>query len=118
MDRKNASEVGKKLRNKQNLLNQLASLESQQADIQTLIDLCESEDDKELYGELTMSLADFEKKCENLKIITLLSGKYDSCNAIMNIHAGQAELRLRIGRICFFACIACMPKNRALNLLF
>lgn len=88
LDRKNASEVGKKLRNKQNLLNQLASLESQQADIQTLIDLCESEDDKELYGELTMSLTDFEKKCENLKIITLLSGKYDSCNAIINIHAG------------------------------
>lgn len=88
LDRHNASEVGKKLRNKENLISQIENLEKQEADLQTLIDLCESEDDNELYGELTHSLSDFEKKCENLKIVTLLSGKYDSCNAIMNIHAG------------------------------
>ena len=70
------------------MFDQISSLTSQQNDIQTLIDLCESADDGDLFEELKSSLSDFENRCESLKIVTLLSGKYDSCNAIMNIHAG------------------------------
>ena len=70
------------------MFDQISSLTSQQNDIQTLIDLCESADDGDLFEELKLSLSDFENRCESLKIVTLLSGKYDSCNAIMNIHAG------------------------------
>ena len=70
------------------MFDQISSLTSQQNDIQTLIDLCESADDSDLFEELKLSLSDFENRCESLKIVTLLSGKYDSCNAIMNIHAG------------------------------
>lgn len=70
------------------MFDQISSLTSQQNDIQTLIDLCESADDSDLFEELKLSLSDFENRCESLKIVTLLSGKHDSCNAIMNIHAG------------------------------
>lgn len=70
------------------MFDQISSLTSQQNDIQTLIDLCESADDSDLFEELKSSLSAFENRCESLKIVTLLSGKYDSCNAIMNIHAG------------------------------
>lgn len=53
-----------------------------------MIDLCENDDDLELFEELKSSLKHFEKECENLKILALLSGKYDNYDAIVNIHAG------------------------------
>lgn len=70
------------------MLDEISDLDGQSSDIAALIELCESEDDKELFTELQSELTSFDKKQQNLKIITLLSGKYDACNAIMNIHAG------------------------------
>ena len=32
--------------------------------------------------------ADFEKKLEDLRLKTLLTGKYDHCGAILSVHAG------------------------------
>lgn len=88
LDSAKVSEVGKKLRSKQKLLDEISDLDGQSSDIAALIELCESEDDKELFTELQNELSSFDKKQQDLKIITLLSGKYDACNAIMNIHAG------------------------------
>lgn len=70
------------------MLDEISDLDGQSSDIAALIELCESEDDKELFAELQNELSSFDKKQQDLKIITLLSGKYDACNAIMNIHAG------------------------------
>lgn len=70
------------------MLDEISDLDGQSSDIAALIELCESEDDKDLFAELQNELSSFDKKQQDLKIITLLSGKYDACNAIMNIHAG------------------------------
>ena len=70
------------------MLDEISDLDGQSSDIAALIELCESEDDKDLFTELQNELSSFDKKQQDLKIITLLSGKYDACNAIMNIHAG------------------------------
>lgn len=70
------------------MLDEISDLGGQSSDIAALIELCESEDDKDLFTELQNELSSFDKKQQDLKIITLLSGKYDACNAIMNIHAG------------------------------
>lgn len=70
------------------MLDEISDLDGQSSDIAALIELCESEDDKDLFTELQNELTSFDKKQQDLKIITLLSGKYDACNAIMNIHAG------------------------------
>ena len=56
--------------------------------MEAMIELCEADDDLELFEELKSSLKHFEKECENLKILALLSGKYDNYDAIVNIHAG------------------------------
>ena len=104
LDPAHVSEVGKKLRSKEKLLEEVDSLEKQSNDISAFIELCELEDDNELFEELKAALNTFEKKQAELKIVTLLSGKYDSCNAIMNIHAGAggteaqdwAEMLLRM----------------------
>lgn len=70
------------------MIDEISDLDGQSSDIAALIELCESEDDKDLFTELQNELSSFDKKQQDLKIITLLSGKYDACNAIMNIHAG------------------------------
>lgn len=88
LDSARVGEVGKKLRSKEKLLSEICDLDGQSNDIAALIELCESEDDAELFGELQNELSSFDKKQQDLKIVTLLSGKYDACNAIMNIHAG------------------------------
>ena len=38
--------------------------------------------------EIQREIAKFEKEFEDLRIRTLLSGEYDSCNAIVTLHAG------------------------------
>lgn len=80
--------MGKKLRSKEKLLSEVAGLDANASDISALLELCELEEDNELFEELKQSLIGFEKKQDALKIVTLLSGKYDGANAIMNIHAG------------------------------
>ncbi len=69
-------------------MEKFAKLEKLIDDIQTIIELCELEEDQDLFFELKERFKQFEKDYENLKILTLLSGKYDSYNAIVNIHAG------------------------------
>ena len=46
------------------------------------------DEDPEMVKELEEEIHTFEEVFEKLKIQTLLSGEYDSCNAIMTIHAG------------------------------
>lgn len=42
----------------------------------------------EMYDELKTRISDLTNKMEDIKIQTLLKGKYDNNNAIINIHAG------------------------------
>lgn len=58
------------------------------SDLETMIELCEMEDDETMFQELCEELVSFRSKLDEVKITTLLSGRYDSYNAIINIHAG------------------------------
>jgi len=46
------------------------------------------EDDKTVFDELCTSIQNFQDYIEEKTIVTLLSGEYDSCNAILTLHAG------------------------------
>ena len=46
------------------------------------------ENDASMAEEIETEIKEFEGVFENLRIRTLLSGEYDSCNAIVTIHAG------------------------------
>lgn len=50
--------------------------------------LLEEENDEALFNELQQSLSDLEIRLDNLKLQTLLSGKYDNYNCIVTLHAG------------------------------
>jgi peptide chain release factor 2 len=63
-------------------------LEGAYDDIETLIEMGYEENDPELVPEIEQMLDDFEDTYEAIRMKTLLSGEYDSCNAIVSLHAG------------------------------
>ena len=85
----------KELRKMQDCVKEVRDLESSYEDINALIELTEEEEDREMIKEIQREIAKFEKEFEDLRIRTLLSGEYDSCNAIMTIHAGAGGTEYR-----------------------
>ena len=63
-------------------------LVSSREDIETLIEMGEEEDDESVVPEVREMLDEFKEKLENIRIKTLLSEEYDSCNAIVRLNAG------------------------------
>ena len=73
----------------QDCVKEVQDLESSYEDINALIELTEEEEDREMIKEIQREISKFEKEFEDLRIRTLLSGEYDSCNAIVTLHAGR-----------------------------
>ncbi len=69
-------------------LNSYEKLKTQLEEIEIMIQLAEEEQDQEMIEEIIEAKQSFEKKMEQMKIDTLLSGEYDSNNVILSIHAG------------------------------
>lgn len=61
-------------------------------DLEVLLQLSEEEEDISLKKELKDNTEKVEKKVEELRIKTLLSGEYDKNSAILSIHAGAGGL--------------------------
>lgn len=78
----------KELKYLQELVKQIRELYRSYEDIGTLIEMGYEENDPEIAAEAERDLQKFAEVFEELKIQTLLSGEYDSCNAIVTIHAG------------------------------
>lgn len=87
-DAKRVGENGRKVRVCEKKLEQIASLEKAANDLLALVELVEEYSDEELESELENKLKIFEKNLEDVRLTTLLSGKYDSYNAILTLHAG------------------------------
>lgn len=61
---------------------------SQAEDILTMIEMYGEENDEELLQEIKSELESFCLMIDKLTLSTLLTGEYDSSNAILNLHAG------------------------------
>ncbi len=81
-------EVGKKVKLIEEKLETIKMLASGLDDIDALIELIEESGDSSLENELEESVHSLEKKIDKAKVETLLSGKYDSFDAIITLHAG------------------------------
>lgn len=69
-------------------LERFNSLKNRFEDFKVLVEICESEDDSSMLGEVDKEFKDITEELENFKIETLLSGEYDRNNAILTLHAG------------------------------
>lgn len=58
------------------------------ADAEVMIQLAQEEDDESILEEVDKDLTLAEKEIEEIRLRTLLRGKYDSCDAILTLHAG------------------------------
>ena len=64
------------------------SLETQMEDMETMIEMGYEENDPEIIPEIQEMLDEFQKNFDSIRVKTLLSGEYDSENAIIKLNAG------------------------------
>lgn len=81
---KNQQESGK-IKAKLDAYDQLKTLYD---DTVTLIELADEEEDESAYPEALADCEKFENELDSQKLTTLLTGEYDSSNAILTFHAG------------------------------
>lgn len=78
----------KELRSLQEFLKKEEEIFGAFEEIKMLIEMAEEDGDPEMVPEIRNELKKFEQDFESLRITTLLSGEYDSNNAIVTLHAG------------------------------
>lgn len=82
---------GKTLQTIRQLKNKVESYEKLRADFEdalVLDELADEAEDLSMLEEVTAAADDFEKKLEDMRLSTLLTGEYDGKNAILTFHAG------------------------------
>lgn len=78
----------KELNRLQGQVKSIHGLETAYEDIQVLIEMGYEENDASVLPDIESEIREFEEEFESLRMETLLSGEYDSCNAIVTLHAG------------------------------
>ncbi|MCI6821674.1 MAG: peptide chain release factor 2 [Clostridiales bacterium] len=103
-DPESAQKLMKEKKSIDDRLEELDKLGSQLEDLEVMVEMAEEENDEEMAQEAEESLKSLEKSLEDLRLRTLLNGKYDRNNAIISVHAGSggtdaqdwAEMLLRM----------------------
>ena len=87
-DVEKSQRVQKRLKQLKSKVENYQKLCSGWDDLMTLCEMAIEEDDDSMLPELQSEYADFEKKLEETRLGTLLTGEYDANNAILTFHAG------------------------------
>ena len=103
-DQAKAQEVTSQLSYVNGEISKLGSLRSRLDDAQVLLELAEAESDPGVLTEVETEIAGLGKAIEEMEVRTLLSGEYDSREALVAIRAGAggvdaadcAEMLLRM----------------------
>ena len=84
----NSSDVINELNNLKEDIKQIEEIKTITAENLSLAQLLKTESDSELEASLEESIVEIRKKLENVKLLLLLNGPYDSCDLILDIHPG------------------------------
>ena len=87
-DNERAQKLTKELKDLEDTVNLITELKTQHSDILELIAMCYEENDESMIPDVLDEFKEFSEKLENLRISTLLSGEYDTNNAILRLNAG------------------------------
>ncbi len=91
-DVKAAQTIMQEIKNKSTKIDEYEELLGQIEDTEILLELIIEEDDFSDYKEVQKSINRLQKKVDDFKIATLLSGDFDDKNAILSIHSGAGGL--------------------------
>ena len=87
-DLEKSAKIGREISSVENKISSYNKGEAALADANAFIDLIEEADDESLIPELEQMISTAETDIEEMRIRALLRGKYDSNNAILNLHSG------------------------------
>ena len=87
-DQNTSNKVLTEIKQRKSKTSKYYELSSELQNIIELVELVEIEEDESLISEINTNTKKIEKQIENFELQTLLSGKYDSNNAILTIHPG------------------------------
>ena len=82
-----AQKVMKEKKNMEDTVESYEDLQSTLDDIEELIEMT-GDDDQSVAEEIQAMFDDVSKRADDMRVKTLLNGKYDKCGAIVSIHAG------------------------------
>mgnify|MGYP004511015637 FL=1 len=85
---KETSEVLSQIKQLKSKLNKYENSENELSNLVELTELANIENDIDVAEDILKSTNKLEKEVEELQLETLLSGKYDKCNAILTLHPG------------------------------
>jgi len=83
-----AAKISTELKNLKDTVSQLEGLSRQYEDIEVLIEMGNEEEDPSVVSEVRSLLDALSDELETLRMETLLSGEFDSYNAIVTLRAG------------------------------
>ena len=83
-----SQKVLQKIRHNQNICERYDKLYRDYTDLFTMIEIANEENDESLIPDITESAEKVKAELESQNLTTLLSGEYDSKNAILTFHAG------------------------------
>ena len=87
-DMQQSQKVLQKIKQLKDKINDYSKLKALYDDTLTLIELALEEKDESVFEEAKADATRLKETVENTKLATLLSGEYDSKNAILTFHAG------------------------------
>ncbi len=87
-DSENSQKILQKMGGLKAKVAQFEKLSENFDDVLTMAELANEEDDESMLGEITELAENAKRGLEEQKLVTLLSGEYDSKNAILTFHAG------------------------------
>ncbi len=87
-DAEKSSEILRQIGRYKQTIEQYSKLCSNRDDVLTMIELAEEENDESMLDEVKTLAQAVKTSLEEQKLSTLLTGEYDSSNAILSFHAG------------------------------
>ena len=87
-DTRETTEILLQLKQLKNKINKYNIIKSELNNLEEIIELVKIEYDDEIANEIEKSILNLKNEIDNIELQTLLSGKYDSCNAILTLHPG------------------------------
>ncbi|MEE1228209.1 MAG: PCRF domain-containing protein, partial [Lachnospiraceae bacterium] len=87
-DNDKAQKVVKRVNKLKSVVASYQGLKTDYEDILTMMDMADEEDDASMVPDIEEMISDFNKRFEEIRNKTFLSGEYDSESAIVTLHAG------------------------------
>ncbi len=84
----NANKVNQRIKSIATKLDKYSKLDSQCEDFETLLDMADEDEDDSLADEVADEYRKLSAAVEEFRLAALLTGPYDSANAVLSLHAG------------------------------